>query len=58
MDLANDIIYAAYPNPDTKDPSYVRPIVKVDMKPLYAPTILDIQMPGQANRITQWYKKL
>jgi len=53
MDLANDIIYAAYPNPDTKDPSYVRPIVKVDMKPLYAPTILDIQMPGQANRITQ-----
>jgi len=53
MDLANEIIYAAYPNPDTKDPSFVRPIVRVDMKPLYNPSILDIQMPEQANRISQ-----
>jgi len=58
MDLSNDIIYAAYPNPDTKDPSFVRPIVRVNMKPLYDPAVLEIQMPGASNIITEWFKKI
>jgi len=54
MDLANDIIYCAYANPDSKDPSFVRPMVKINMKTFYDPTVLEIQLPGeQANRITQ-----
>jgi len=44
MDHGNHLIYAAYPNPETRDPSFVRPIVKIEMLPLYDPRILDIQM--------------
>jgi len=44
MDLANDIIYAAYANPDTKDPSFVRPFVRIDMKKLYNPSILEVEL--------------
>jgi len=44
MDHGNRLIHAAYPNPDTKDPSYVRPFVKIEMIPFYDPSILDIEM--------------
>jgi len=44
MDHGNKLIYASYPNPDTKDPSYTRPIVRVEMGSLYDPAILDIEM--------------
>jgi len=44
MDDGNKLIYASYPNPDTKDPSFTRPIVRIEMIPFYDPKILDIQM--------------
>jgi len=44
MDHGNRLIYAAYPNPDTKDPSYVRPFVRIEMIPFYDPSILEVTM--------------
>lgn len=48
MDHGNKLIYASYPNPDTKDPSYVRPIVKIEMIPFYDPAILDIELETES----------
>jgi len=41
MDFKNNFIYISYPNPITFDPSYVRPILRVNMNRFYDPKILE-----------------
>lgn len=35
MDYANDVIYAAYPNPVSKQPGFQRPTIKINLAPRF-----------------------
>lgn len=35
MDFSNDVIYANYPNPVTKQPGFQRPTIKIDLAPRF-----------------------
>jgi len=52
MDFKNNFIYISYPNPITFDPSYVRPILRVNMNRFYDPKILEDTL--WSNQITSY----
>lgn len=41
MDYSNDVVYMNYPNPDTFDPGFIRPPIKVDLGEYFNPKILE-----------------
>lgn len=42
------MIYVGYANPDTKDPAYVRPMVRVNIAKFYDTAILNAKLEVKA----------